>query len=931
MKKLITLCLGVAAATLFADTIQVANLKIGQIDNGTKVQVSWHIDGAGWSAYYSVALTRAESPDAPATSRTIIEPYDLNFWQTSPDCSLTDTPPQTGKRYYYWLHISADFSFQMAYLMGYYDNIKMAPCLGPFVGWTGTLADQPKAPTELVASYDTDGTGIAIAWNAGGNAKAYNVYRADVEDESQLVMIAKDFSSLSGVDRSPVPGRDYYYAVKSVNEGTESAEFSPMAKGRRLLLAPTDVRASLVKCDTAAELIWTAEPCAESYDIYAGLTSNFAEATKIVENKTVCCHTNVLAGEFAVKSHWYWIVSKNTYVESKPSDSAQLAVLPPTAVEVFASGADIAGGSITLSWRFPDGRELPKGMTFSVARKVNDGKSSAVELTSTESTMSYTDSTWGASGKTATISYWVWPNADGWPISNECVTRKRYGVFVGIDRFQNDWCKRLRYCEKDGEALSSLFWTRGNCSGSRRLYNEHAKRDDILDALEYFGSSVLKPGDIFLFSVSTHGGVYSDGSGYMCCYDYANGDGVRLSGQQLGNAFLTFPSGIGVIAIIDTCHADSMVTKATASKVRMRLTAAPVESGAGVSWANAFIEDVNQAMSEVAGKMKTLSVAPNKVAVSFPKLTSSEIGWITAVAADQSAFDGWFTSECICEAGWKYGGADYDTDDYVTFGELADFAKAWQRRAVRIRPTGDLQPGSRHENILAAVVAGEVEGHSLVVSLRRPDGLATVEMRAGVVSLSWDPVEGAQKYAIMRYAEGSSITTRVATVSNATSWTDGMDSALEPGVKYHYYVAAINPMDISECSDSVGCVATEDPQLVSYVNRTFAHAGSLAVPSALRNDGSVNYSTVNLDHDNDGLTTFQEYVAGTDPIDENSVFQATISMENGSPVVHWSPDLNTNEIVRDYVVWGKTNLTDTSWHSPTNEWSRFFKVEVRLR
>ena len=70
MKKLITLCLGVAAATLFADTIQVANLKIGQIDNGTKVQVSWHIDGAGWSAYYSVALTRAESPDAPATSRT---------------------------------------------------------------------------------------------------------------------------------------------------------------------------------------------------------------------------------------------------------------------------------------------------------------------------------------------------------------------------------------------------------------------------------------------------------------------------------------------------------------------------------------------------------------------------------------------------------------------------------------------------------------------------------------------------------------------------------------------------------------------------------------------------------------------------------------------------------------------------------------------
>ena len=49
-------------------------------------------------------------------------------------------------------------------------------------------------------------------------------------------------------------------------------------------------------------------------------------------------------------------------------------------------------------------------------------------------------------------------------------------------------------------------------------------------------------------------------------------------------------------------------------------------------------------------------------------------------------------------------------------------------------------------------------------------------------------------------------------------------------------------------------------------------------------------------------------------------------MVGGVPQVTWSPDLNTNGVVRSYTIWGKESLTDAAWYSPTNAADRFFKV-----
>ena len=60
---------------------------------------------------------------------------------------------------------------------------------------------------------------------------------------------------------------------------------------------------------------------------------------------------------------------------------------------------------------------------------------------------------------------------------------------------------------------------------------------------------------------------------------------------------------------------------------------------------------------------------------------------------------------------------------------------------------------------------------------------------------------------------------------------------------------------------------------------------------------------------------------------EMSKFSANIIMSNDVPIIVWSPDLGSN---RTYTIYGKSDLTDAEWFTPTNSAHRFFKVGVKL-
>jgi hypothetical protein len=80
---------------------------------------------------------------------------------------------------------------------------------------------------------------------------------------------------------------------------------------------------------------------------------------------------------------------------------------------------------------------------------------------------------------------------------------------------------------------------------------------------------------------------------------------------------------------------------------------------------------------------------------------------------------------------------------------------------------------------------------------------------------------------------------------------------------------------------------------------------------------------------------WEDYVAGTDPLDSDSHFTATIEFADGIPVIGWSPMLSAEKTaLRNYIIFGKKNLQSNKWEPIAQGREadyNFFKVSVELK
>ncbi len=93
--------------------------------------------------------------------------------------------------------------------------------------------------------------------------------------------------------------------------------------------------------------------------------------------------------------------------------------------------------------------------------------------------------------------------------------------------------------------------------------------------------------------------------------------------------------------------------------------------------------------------------------------------------------------------------------------------------------------------------------------------------------------------------------------------------------------------------------------------------------------------TGKTDSSGNALKVWQDYVAGTDPTDSDSVFSASIEIVDDVPVVSWSPVLPADEAAkRTYTIYGRKSIVSTSWEVvPSGHTAdyNFFKVVVEMK
>ena len=90
-------------------------------------------------------------------------------------------------------------------------------------------------------------------------------------------------------------------------------------------------------------------------------------------------------------------------------------------------------------------------------------------------------------------------------------------------------------------------------------------------------------------------------------------------------------------------------------------------------------------------------------------------------------------------------------------------------------------------------------------------------------------------------------------------------------------------------------------------------------------------SIVDEDTDGDGMTNYEEYIAGTDPLDQESNFRISIEMtSDGRPIIEAIPDLG-DSAMRTYIFEGKETLTDKEWSEANESLHRFFRVRIEVK
>ncbi len=561
-------------------------------------------------------------------------------------------------------------------------------------------------------------------------------------------------------------------------------------------------------------------------------------------------------------------------------------------IQLCVDRADPAAESLTLAWE----EEQPvEGVTYSVWRGTGEERSAAVCVTNGVTGNTWTDEEyWAAEPVLEPLKYWVVADDGGENerVSEAVETRRRYGVFVGLNEEQG-FAADARLCQ----TLASGMGGFGECE----LFTGGGVNSGAIRGKVAEFADKAQPGDLFMLYISTHGG-----EGVL---SMAN-DKDEYDVGELQQDVRKFDPGVAVVGVVMACHSGSMLGNGIGSEkiISWLLDAGAADCRPNIAWVTSCGYGQYSLLRYGGGG----NASPTPFGMAF-----LQNGWRDGCADGR-----------LYGTGWNGGNGD----GMVTFCELARYAAEFAKGY-----SDDVAPaGVRVENeeLLKRLVAGAA---GAVGSGQRPDAPAGCSASMGnsdaSIQVRWDLSHdtAVQSYWLFRKGPGETTAKCVSRFAGNGEFSDpgsiratglpakGLKSP-EAFKIYTYHVRAVSPRGVSEASPEASGFAgtTVLRQWLEELGFSVAE-GIEAADATLAANGR------------DSILAC--YVTGLDPNDPDASFKTELVREEGAwkakPVGGWKAG-------RIYRVEGKKTMEDEAWTDVTGvedveaEGWRFFRVGVGL-
>lgn len=323
-----------------------------------------------------------------------------------------------------------------------------------------------------------------------------------------------------------------------------------------------------------------------------------------------------------------------------------------------------------------------------------------------------------------------------------------YAVVVGLNQYASGYASSLSGCVPDANHVTTNIIKRGewNPLSVTKLLDSAGTKTAIRSAIASYAATAVA-GDTFLYSQSSHGGQYSGTSVFLCAHD------ADYKDTELAADLSQFAAGVKVVVMVDACHSGGLFKSAEAGTRAVR----PTTGGWDLAGIVSRIMDEQRAAKLAAGKRDVLS-----------RVSSSEIGWITAADYDQSSWDGGpngggvFMDKVI--EGWTNNppnSCDLNGDNYANFWELYDYSWDVANNSEYKYTTAM----AHNTNVLLNVIAGWVGEEA-------PGGLVVFSNMTAQTMLVGDTLS----FPVGAYTAGTNVpvTVTMSTVQDGASYADGL-------------------------------------------------------------------------------------------------------------------------------------------------------------